>query len=125
MFYNHYPEDAPNPVPTVVLRDDSGKWVEVTNDSTRSASGLYNFVRIGGTIYVNKASRIFHGALVGHIDIARGEPVDYAGEVCFAGRKERGLLRSWNNRSGHYQPSVDEADRSGLPMELFQSEGYW
>lgn len=125
MFYNHYPEDAPNPIPIIVLREDGGKWVEVTNDSTRSASGLYNFVCIGGIIYVNKASRTFQGSPVGHIDIARGEPVDYAGEVRFAGRKKRGLLRSWNNRSGHYQPLVDEAGRAGLPMELFQPKDDW
>lgn len=123
MFYNLYPEDASNPVPVIVLREQGGNWVEVTNDSTRSASGLYNFVCIGGTIYVNKASRTFQGAPVGHIDIARGGPVDYAGEVRFAGRKKRGILRYWNNESGHYKPPASAAHQAQLPLDVFRPQG--
>ncbi len=125
MFYNLYPEDAPNPVPLIVLRYSNDKWVEVRANSTRSASGLYNFVSVGGMIYISKASRSFHGSPIGHIDLARAGLVDYAGEIRFAGRKKRGLLRFWNNLSGHYQPSADQASRAGLPMELFQPGFSW
>lgn len=122
MFYNLYPEDAPNPVPLIVLRYSNDKWVEVRGNSTRSASGLYNFVSVGGMIYISKANRSFHGSPIGHIDLARGGPVDYAGEIRFSGRKNRGLLRSWNNLSGHYEPSADKANQAGLPRVLFRPE---
>lgn len=78
---------------------------------TRTASGKYNFVTIAGKIYVH------HYA--GHIDIARGQPVQYAGEAQFSGRTNRGTLRWWNHKSGHYRPAKNAAIQAGLPLDKF------
>lgn len=121
MFHNLFPEDVPNPIRVAILKREKDKWIEATDHGIRSASGLYNFVVIDSIIYVSKANRVFHGMPVGHLEIAQGRPVAYAGQIQFAGRKKRGLLRFWDNSSGHYQPSADAAGQAGLPLELFRS----
>lgn len=57
------------------------------------------------------------GTKVGHVDIANGAPVDYAGEIFFSGRSNRGTLRGSNNVSGHYEPGANYAGQAGLPLE--------
>jgi len=58
--------------------------VNLAGTKRRTASGKYNFVTIAGKIYVHRYG--------GHLDIARGQPVHYAGEVQFSGRTNRGEL---------------------------------
>ena len=62
------------------------------------------------------------GKLIGHIDLARGGDVDYAGEIRFgASRRNRGLLGWWDNSSGHYRPLASNAISISdlLPIDLF------
>lgn len=57
----------------------------------------------------------------GHVDITRGRPVNYAGEIQFG---KKGELLLWNNRSGHYKPDPEYASEIALatilPYEKFQ-----
>lgn len=59
----------------------------------------------------------------GHIDIARGNNVDFAGQIRFGHNKNsKGQIKYWNNGSGHYKPSSDLAGlagNAGLLLDLF------
>jgi hypothetical protein len=90
------------------------------NRESRTASGVYNFVTQEGIIFIRRASSKVGGSLIGHLDLAMGREVDYAGRLYFSGRTNRGTLRKWTNESGHYRPSSDAKSTAGLPSELFQ-----
>ena len=112
LFDNQYPSDPMRPITRyeVVFRD--GKWYTInSNGVVRSASGRYNFVVQDGRIYVSRYG--------GHIDIAGGKKVQYAGEIQFSGRTTRGSLRWWNNYSGHYRPFSNCANQAKLPLDKF------
>ncbi len=48
---------------------------------------------------------------VGHIDLADGEPIIFAGEIMFGGSYSgRGVLRWWNDRTGHLLAAADTLD---------------
>ena len=117
MFPNLLPWDLPAAYAPAELVFRAGKWRTIKNGREWSATGVYIFVRMSGRFYVCKANLRTDG--VGHIELSQGRPVEYAGEVWFAGRKKRGTLRSWNNASGHYQPSANAAAEAKLPTELF------
>ena len=121
MFSNLMPWDLPAAYSPAELIYQQGKWKIIKGNSVWSATGLYSFVRLSGRFYVCKANLRTDG--IGHIELSQGRPVDYAGEIQFAGRKKRGTLRYWNNASGHYKPAANAAREAQLPMELFQSWG--
>jgi len=121
-FRNLYPEDLPKFIQRSRLGKINGKWIEITAyGQTRTASGVYNFVTQEGVIFIRRASAKVGCSLIGHLDLALGKEVDYAGRIYFSARTNRGILRRWTNESGHYQPSSDFRDRAGLPEELFQA----
>jgi hypothetical protein len=93
----------------------------MSNQKIRTASGVYNFVTQDGTIFIRRASAKVGNSLIGHVDLAMGYDVDYAGRLYFSGRTSRGILRKWTNESGHYRPSADSRNNAGLPDEKFQS----
>jgi len=101
----------------LIYRD--GKWKTLKGNSEWSATGLYLFVRLDDRFYVCRAN--LEGG-IGHIELSQGRSVNYAGEVKFGGRKHRGLLRFWNNVSGHYRPPASTAHEAHLPIELFRSQ---
>jgi hypothetical protein len=94
------------------------------NKQKRTASGVYNFVSQEGVILIRRASAKVGSSLIGHIDLAMGKEVDYAGRLYFSGRTNRGILRKWTNESGHYRPSPEFMSRAGLPKKLFQLGQY-
>jgi Pretoxin HINT domain len=83
--------------------DGSGKYVP--------ADGKYNYATIDGKIYVNTP-----GSGNGHVNITNGEPVDFAGQVVI----KNGEVKTWNNDSGHYQPTSDHANQAKLPMKKYE-----
>lgn len=89
--------------------------------SCRTASGVYNFVTQGGIIFVRRASARVGNSLIGHIDLAMGRDVEYAGRLYFSGRYNRGVLRKWKNESGHYRPDAAFMVQANLPLELFEA----
>lgn len=113
------PWDLPAAYSPAELIYCNGKWRVIKGDSEWSAAGFYNFVRLDGRFYVCKANLRTDG--IGHMELSRGRAVDYAGEIRFAGRKKRGVLRYWNNESGHYRPLASAAREAHLPLDRFKS----
>ncbi|WP_294829675.1 hypothetical protein [uncultured Gilliamella sp.] len=83
------------------------------------ARGTYDFVTINGKIYVSNTSSKPN---VGHFDISRGaSQVDYAGSVKFGWSDgTRGVLKEFDNSSGHYKPNANAAHQSGFPLDKFK-----
>ncbi len=127
-FYNVFGEDPPYEVQPSMLGYRNGKFVEITpKGAVRSAQGKYIFIVQNNQIFIKRASFNMSqaGRDVSHIDLARGESVQYAGEIQFAGTTARGVMRSWSNRSGHYLPAATKAyraGRAGLPLNKFVPE---
>jgi hypothetical protein len=97
-FPNLFPEDLPKLIQKSRLIYYDGKWQELMPTSIiRTASGSYNFVTQDGTIFIRKVGVMVDCRLIGHVDLAMGREVDYAGRLYFSGRKNRGVLRNWTN----------------------------
>ena len=121
-FSNLFPEDLLKAIQRSRLIYRDGKWIEIMSSlKIRTASGVYNFVTQDGTIFIRRASAKVENSLIGHVDLAMGCEVDYAGRLYFSGRTTRGILRKWTNESGHYRPPADARGNAGLPDEKFQS----
>lgn len=120
-FPNLFPEDSPRIIQKSRLVIKEGKWQEVTyKREQRTASGVYNFVvTLEGIVFIRRASAMVAGRPIGHVDLAMGRAVNYAGRLYFSGRSNRGILRKWTNESGHYRPSPEFMQNAGLPEELF------
>jgi hypothetical protein len=99
-FPNLFPKDLPRIIQRSRLVLKEGKWREVTSKrEERTASGVYNFiVTLEGIMFIRRASARVADRAIGHIDLAKGEDVKYAGRLYFSGRNHRGILRKWTNR---------------------------
>jgi hypothetical protein len=115
--------DAVYEVPAFRLDKRNGKWVTIsTSGNVRTARGANIFVVAqDGTVFVTRRSPPGAHQVASHADLARGRPVLYAGEIQFSGNG--GVIRWWNNRSGHYQPGSEFAHQAGLSMDLFRPFG--
>ena len=74
-FYNLYPEEPFTEVRRFELHREGGKWLTAGRETRWTACGFYLYVQIEGTIYEQRERRTPSG----HIDIARGEPVEIRG----------------------------------------------
>ena len=122
-FHNLFPEDSPIMIQRAKLILKQGKWREVTaKGEERTASGVYNFiVTLEKIVFIRKASARDADRLIGHVDLAMGKDVNYAGRLYFSGRTNRGILRKWTNESGHYRPGAESMSNADLlPQELFE-----
>lgn len=120
-FSNLFPEDLPRIIQRAQLVLKSGKWREVRyKGEERTASGIYNFVTVEAQVFICRASVRIGGRPIGHVDLAMGKDVDYAGRLYFSGRTKRGILRKWTNESGHYRATPEFMSNAGLPEELFE-----
>lgn len=132
LFANLFPEDQPRHVNRARLQQEAdGRWSYSSSDGTRRLpQGPYTVVRDSDGVLWGVHQpvgnpprghrRTTFDRVAGHVDVARGEPVQFAGEMVFGGRGARGVLRLWTNGSGHYQVPVVAASQSGLPMSLFR-----
>jgi filamentous hemagglutinin len=107
--YPNRGDDKYVPVPKFSIMHDGNRWKTVSsNNSKFTARGLHIFVVQNGEIVISKRRVIRDtGLTVNHIDLACGGNVEFAGEVRFS---ERGILKHWNDKSGHYH-------NSSLPMK--------
>ncbi|MEI1375005.1 hypothetical protein PQG02_21500 [Nostoc sp. UHCC 0926] len=122
-FPNLFPKDSPRIIQRSRLVLKQGKWREVRyKRQERTASGVYNFiVTLEGIVFIRRASARVADRAIGHIDLAKGEDVKYAGRLYFSGRTNRGILRKWTNESGHYRPGAESMSNADLlPQELFE-----
>ena len=116
-YSNLYPNDLWRPKPRFRLARAGDRWKTVaTNGSARTARGLFLYIVEADEIWVVKyINTVIPNLGVGHIDLARGDEVDYAGEIRFrSGYNQRGMIIAWNNRSGHYFPKPE--DRWVVPL---------
>jgi hypothetical protein len=121
-FPNLFPEDLPKIIQRSRLVYCDGKWREVmSNQKSRTASGVYNFVTQEGVVFILRANAKVGSSLIGHVDLAMGRDVDYAGRLYFSGRTNRGILRKWTNESDHYRLPAIARENAGIPESLFQS----
>jgi hypothetical protein len=60
-----------------------------------------------------------------HIDLARAEPVNYAGELRIAKVEDKMQVTGWSNPSGHYKPSPDYKHLANLPEDSFRNTSKW
>jgi hypothetical protein len=119
-FPNLYPEDFPTPIPRYEIFFDGDKWrYKSPNGNIRTPNGQYNFVVQEGQVYITREKF----GLGGHVDLAGGSNVDFAGQIRFGSNpSNRGQIKFWNNASGHYQPNAASATNgadAGLPLDLF------
>lgn len=118
--YGNLPRDLPAPGSSgevVRLRNVNGTWKEVGPKYVRTARGNYDFVVKDGEIFAVKSKRTVGGGY-GHTEAARGERVNWAGQVDF----ESGKVKTWNDGTGHYRSLStmrDPAVRAGLPDKKF------
>lgn len=56
----------------------------------------------------------------GHIDIAQGGDVQYAGQIRFGRGDKTGVIKYWNNESGHYKPDAAFSTQAPLPQSVFK-----
>ncbi|PHJ57294.1 hypothetical protein VF14_30270 [Nostoc linckia z18] len=125
-FPNLFPKDLPRTIQRSRLVFKQGKWREVrSKGEERTASGIYNFVvTLEGIVFIHRVSTTVGDKRIGHIDLAMGRDVKYAGQIYFSGRNNRGILRKWTNESGHYQPSPEFMNNAGLPEAFFEAGSF-
>ena len=114
-----YVNDTWKPIKRYQLVEKDGVWYTVgESGSMFRARGTYDFVTINGKIYVSNTKT---DPTAGHYDISRGaSQVDYAGSVKFGWSDgTRGVLQKFDNASGHYKPSGNNANQAGLPLDKF------
>ncbi|MEH1842395.1 MAG: hypothetical protein V7L20_27615 [Nostoc sp.] len=58
-------------------------------------------------MFISRASARVADRAFGHIDLPKREDVKYVGRLYFSGRTNRGILRKWTNKSGHYRPDAE------------------
>jgi hypothetical protein len=116
---NLFPEDTQGGARIVRLERTDGLWYEIGPKGDRfRASGNYDFViRNGEVIALKHKSAVRVGAAPqGHLTLAQGERVEYAGQVTFGTTKAtRGMVIEWSNASGHFRPT--QAMRKVVPFE--------
>ncbi len=113
-FKNTISEQTYNTPPLRRLIQNNGKWKTVDGAGNMfTARGEYEFVTLNGRTYVGRAG-------TGHYNVSHGsEAVDFAGHIRFSHGSNRGVLKSWNNNSGHYKPTADKAWQAKLPLDKF------
>jgi len=112
------------PIPRYrLIQGTDGRWktINASRTVTRTASGKYLFVHQGGPdgeVFVYKPK--VEDPTIYHSYVGRGQEVDYSGEIEFSsGRNGRGIMRGWNNRSGHYLPEQERWWQvNGLPGQV-------
>jgi Peptide methionine sulfoxide reductase len=90
-------------------------YLKHNDGSLQRAKGNYDFVVMDGNTFVANKDK-------GHFNISRGaNEVDFAGTLHF-GRSDssRGILKHWDNDSGHYAPYWLDAWQAGFPLEAFK-----
>ncbi len=123
LFSNLFPQDTPRSIPIRELSFDGNKWRATgLSGATITPNGKYNFVVQNDNIFITRPKL---GGLGGHVDLSRGNPVQFAGEIRFGHGNNAGNLRIWNNASGHFQPPASSSNQAPLPQNLFRPHPFF
>lgn len=127
LYHNRYPEDLSFSVARQALSQstDGRWWLNRFGREPWLAEGTLIFVVQSGLLWVTPHRRLGSTCLpVRHIDLAGGDPVEFAGEIRFGrGKRKRGRMVEWNDRTGHYNDPGRPMDPSvvpQLPAELYR-----
>jgi len=67
---------------------------------------------------------VWEPRLIGHVDLARDQPIEFGGEIAFGSSyNARGKLRWWNDQTGHYSDPLRPMNPqvvTQLPIEMFR-----
>jgi hypothetical protein len=119
-FLNLYPNDQPNPLERFELLNVNGEWkIDVNGQLETPQEGAYTFVTQNGKIYVGDGRKPYH------IDLSRGNTVDYAGELRLGNVDDTIQVTEWSNSSGHYKPGAAFNNQAGLPVNVFRDASQW
>jgi hypothetical protein len=119
-FYNIYPDDSPDSVLRFELLNTLDGWtINIDGKLQQPQSDTYTFITQNGKIYIGQGREPFH------IDLARAEPVNYAGELRIAKVEDKMQVTEWSNSSGHYKPSPDYKHLANLPEDAFRDTSKW
>jgi hypothetical protein len=119
-FYNIYPDDLPNLVLRFELLNTWDGWkIVIAGETQHLHADIYTFITQNSKIYVGNGRDPFH------IDLARAEPVNYAGELRIAKIDDKMQVTEWSNSSGHYKPSPNFRYLSRLPEDAFRDVSRW
>jgi hypothetical protein len=127
-YVNRYPNEQWTPVERCTLELAGDRWKTVSpTGCRRTARGRHIFVVQNRAILVTRARWLIWSANpIGHIDLARGEAIEFGGEIFFGSSYSgRGVLRKWNDRTGYYfDPSRPMNPRIVplLPLPLFERD---
>jgi uncharacterized protein DUF4157 len=120
---NLYPGETQPSARIVRLVQADNLWYEVGSDgSTHRAGGNYDFVVKNGEVFALQHKNAGIGAdAPGHLTLAEGGRVEYAGQVRFGrGTTTRGVLSEWSNASGHIRPTGELLDSVPFPRSQFR-----
>ncbi|WP_217699071.1 RHS repeat-associated core domain-containing protein [Prosthecobacter debontii] len=122
LFSNLYPEDVPVSLTRKELYFDGNKWrFNSVTGKPLTPNGSYTYVVQDGKIYISRRTL----AQGGHVDVSRGSPFEYGGQIKFGNGNSAGPIDNWNNASGHFKPPASaswQAVDAGLPRALFQAQ---
>lgn len=125
--FGNLAEEKPNPdVRRSILVKEGETWYERRpNGQKWRATGTYSFVIQKGKVWAVKPTDRMDAAGKGHTEAAAGGRVEYAGMAEFgSSEKQRGILRTWRNASGHYKPVAefkDVAVKAGFDEKRFEA----
>jgi len=127
LFANKFPDDVWHKVRELSLICESGRWKTQNKGASQqfTAKGSYPFVVCQGVlILTSNKIRSSGGGAVSHIDLAHGRDVEFAGEIRFgSGQTTKGMLRYWNDKTGHYYDPIRKMDPrvvTMLPLDCFE-----
>ena len=99
IYKNRVPSDVQSwNGPTWSMQKVGEKYKDATTGWTAKGEYVY-FVTTDNQVVIAQATK------AGHVDIAHGADVKYAGTMNFS----NGKLQSWTNDSGHYLPNAEGA----------------
>lgn len=117
---NRFPQDSTIPALKLELFFSAGRWrtKSLAGVTTRTARGRYIFVVQESRLILAKDCKALGMARkVGHIDPADGRGIQFGGEIKFGGSESgRGILRWWNDRTGHYHAPGCPMDPLAVPF---------
>lgn len=118
-YFNRHPDDPWDFVDRCALEFINGRWrTKTPSDCVRAARGRHVFVVQDGELFLNRVKWLnWRTDPLGHIDLARGEPIEFGGEIMFGGSYSgRGVLRWWNDATGHYHDTSRPMDPRIVPL---------
>ncbi|MGW8308381.1 MAG: hemagglutinin repeat-containing protein [Achromobacter pulmonis] len=112
---NLFPNDPvmPGPRYELILNESGDYKYRTSTGELRTPKGQFDFIQNGGKIYIAPTR---DDGFSGHLSLSKGADIEFSGQIQFS---QKGGLKEWDNKSGHYQPPASMAQKVDLPQEKF------